>query len=87
MALPANFKRRMSKHALTVSTVIGVIAGIILGITLRKTAQQEYTQREIMYIEFPGQLFLRMLKGLILPLIVSSIVSAIGNLDLSLSGT
>lgn len=39
-----------------------------------------------MYINYVGDLFLRMLKSLILPLIVSSLVSAIGSLDLSLSG-
>ncbi|XP_033227941.1 excitatory amino acid transporter 3-like [Belonocnema kinseyi] len=86
MALPATFKRRFSKHALTFSTVVGVIAGIALGFILRTTAKEPYTPREIMYIDFPGHMFLRMLKGLILPLIVSSIISAIGNLDLSLSG-
>jgi Na+/H+-dicarboxylate symporter len=39
-----------------------------------------------MYVNFIGELFLRMLKSLILPLIVSSLISAIGSLDLSLSG-
>ncbi|OWR46882.1 high-affinity Na+-dependent glutamate transporter [Danaus plexippus plexippus] len=39
-----------------------------------------------MYFQYPGELFLRMLKSLIVPLLVSSIVSAIGSLDLSLSG-
>lgn len=38
-----------------------------------------------MYVQFPGDIFLRMLKMLIVPLLVSSIVSAIGSLDLSLS--
>lgn len=38
-----------------------------------------------MYVQFPGDLFLRMLKALIIPLLVSSITSAIGSLDLSLS--
>lgn len=38
-----------------------------------------------MYVQFPGDLFLRMLKMLIVPLLVSSIISAIGSLDLSLS--
>jgi len=33
-----------------------------------------------------GELFLRILKCLILPLIVSSMISAVGSLDLSLSG-
>nr|CAI5869470.1 unnamed protein product [Callosobruchus analis] len=39
-----------------------------------------------MYIRYLGDIFLQMLKGLILPLIVSSLISAITNLDLSLSG-
>ena len=39
-----------------------------------------------MYINYLGDLFLRMLKSLILPLIISSLISAIGSLDLSLSG-
>lgn len=39
-----------------------------------------------MYISYPGELFLRMLKCLIVPLLVSSITSAIGSLDLSMSG-
>lgn len=85
MALPSNFKKRISKHGLTLSTVLGVAAGIFLGLILRSNDRQ-WTKREIMYVDFPGHLFLRMLKGLILPLIISSIISAIGNLDLSLSG-
>jgi Na+/H+-dicarboxylate symporter len=39
-----------------------------------------------MYVSYIGDLFLRMLKSLILPLIVASLISAIGSLDLSLSG-
>lgn len=38
-----------------------------------------------MYVNFPGDLFLRMLKGLIIPLLVASIVQSVGSLDLSLS--
>lgn len=38
-----------------------------------------------MYVQFIGDIFLNMLKCLIIPLLVSSIVSAIGSLDLSLS--
>lgn len=77
----------MSENLLTLLTVFGVIGGTILGFTLRNIDKPGgWTAREIMYIQFPGDLFLRMLKGLILPLIVASIVSAIGSLDLSLSG-
>jgi Na+/H+-dicarboxylate symporter len=38
-----------------------------------------------MYLKFPGTLFLRMLKGMILPLIVPALIQATGSLDLSLS--
>lgn len=58
--------------------------GTIFGLILKNSGNQ-WTEREIMYIQYPGDLFLRMLKCLIVPLIVSSITSAIGALDLSLS--
>ena len=44
-----------------------------------------WSSRERMYVQFLGDLFLRMLKMLIVPLLTCSIISAIGNLDLSLS--
>ena len=39
-----------------------------------------------MYVSYVGKLFLRMLKALILPLIVPSLIAAVGSLDMSLSG-
>lgn len=38
-----------------------------------------------MYLKFVGDLFLRTLSAMILPLIVSSLIDAVGSLDLSLS--
>ncbi|XP_025989590.2 excitatory amino acid transporter 1 isoform X1 [Solenopsis invicta] len=72
-------------NTLTLLTVVGVIGGVVLGIILRST-REKWTPREIMYIGYIGDLFLRMLKSLILPLIISSLISAIGSLDMSLSG-
>ncbi|EZA62365.1 excitatory amino acid transporter 1 isoform X2 [Ooceraea biroi] len=76
----------LSHNALTILTMSGVIGGVVLGIILRNSRTDKWTPREIMYINYLGDLFLRMLKSLILPLIISSLVSAIGSLDLSLSG-
>ena len=45
-----------------------------------------WTDRETMYISYIGKLFLRMLKALILPLIIPSLIAAVGSLDMSLSG-
>lgn len=87
--LPRSRKEKIQSclrhNALTMLTVAGVVGGVVLGIVLKST-REKWTEREIMYVNYVGELFLRMLKGLILPLIVSSLISAIGSLDLSLSG-
>ena len=71
---------------MTFLSVIGVFGGVIFGVILRNSRDGPWTEREIMYVSYAGDIFLQMLKSLILPLIVASIVSAIGGLDLSLSG-
>lgn len=79
-------KSCLRSNALTVLTVLGVFGGAALGVALRASRTEKWPPREIMYVQYIGDLFLRMLKSLILPLIVSSLVSAIGSLDLTLSG-
>ena len=44
------------------------------------------TKEDITYIDFPGKIFINILKMLILPLIVSSIISALAQLDAQSSG-
>lgn len=66
-------------------TISGVIGGAVLGLILRFSREDSWSKREVMYVGYPGEIFLRSLKALIIPLIVSSLISAIGNLDLSLS--
>ncbi len=75
----------MRKNALTFATILGVVMGILLGVAL-KSRVAPYSKREAMYVGFPGELFLRALKGVIIPLIVSSIICAIGGMDMRLSG-
>lgn len=78
----------VKQNLLTLLTISGVVVGVILGIGLREvpTEGEQWTPRNVMYINFIGDLFLRMLKALILPLIVTSLIAAVGSLDLSLSG-
>lgn len=76
----------LKSSLLTLLTVLGVLAGVALGFILKTTSNTPWSSRQVMYVNFLGDLFLRMLKSLILPLIVSSLISAIANLDLSLSG-
>jgi Na+/H+-dicarboxylate symporter len=75
----------LKENLLTVVTIIGVVGGTIFGLALKNYSKEKWSQREIMYLQYPGDLFLSMLKCLIVPLIVSSITSAIGALDLTLS--
>lgn len=77
-------KRCMRGSLLTILTVAGVVGGIVLGVIL-KSIKADWTPREVMYIKFLGDLFLRTLRALILPLIFSSLVAAIGCLDISMS--
>jgi len=70
---------------LTLATMGGVVGGVIFGISLRQR-EEKWTDREVMYVTYLGELFLRMLKALILPLIVPSLITAVGSLDMSLSG-
>jgi len=72
-------------NLLPILTVVSVIGGVGFGLALRFSASKRWPARDVMYVQFPGDLFLRMLKALIIPLLVSSITSAIGSLDLSLS--
>lgn len=76
----------LHSNLLTILTLIGVVVGSVLGIILRSTRDDPWTQREVIYIQFIGDLFLRILKGLVLPLVVTTLIAAIGSLDLSVSG-
>ncbi|BES96440.1 Excitatory amino acid transporter [Nesidiocoris tenuis] len=79
------FLGTLRRNLLPTFTVLAVIGGVLTGAILRSTASSKWTAREVMYVQFPGDLFLRMLKGLIIPLLVASVTAAIGSLDLSLS--
>jgi len=78
-------KSCVRSSGLTLATLFGVIGGVVFGISLRQRTA-EWTEREIMYVSYAGELFLRALKALILPLIVPSLITAVGSLDMSLSG-
>ncbi len=52
-------------------TVLGVILGTIIGFAARAAKP---SAEVVMFIEFPGDVLMRMLKMLILPLIVSSLI-------------
>lgn len=75
--------RILRDNSLIIATCVAVIAALVLGFCLRG---QQWTERQIMYLAFPGDIFLRMLKCMILPLIVASMVSSVGSLDSKATG-
>ena len=68
-------------------TVVAVVFAMIIGVCIRNYWNEpKWTQRQLTYLEFPGELFLRSLMWLIIPLIVSSMISALGSLEGSFAG-
>ncbi|KAG8199894.1 hypothetical protein JTE90_015883 [Oedothorax gibbosus] len=73
----------MKKNLLLVLTVLAVIIGIALGFFARMFS---YTRETVTVVAFPGELLMRMLKMLILPLIISSMISGLAQLDAKACG-
>ena len=62
------------------------ILGIVLGIGLRESREKPWSKREAqLYVGFLGQLFLNMLKCVIIPLVIPSLITAIGKFFLHLT--
>uniref|UniRef100_A0A8C9N164 Amino acid transporter n=1 Tax=Serinus canaria TaxID=9135 RepID=A0A8C9N164_SERCA len=76
-------KSYLMRNAFVLFTVVAVILGVILGFSLRP---YKMSYREVKYFSFPGELLMRMLQMLVLPLIVSSLVTGIAALDSKASG-
>jgi len=75
----------LKQNILTIATLGGVIGGIILGVALKASKEEQWSKRDAMYVKYIGSLFLSMLKCIIIPLVIPSLIAAIGSMDLSLS--
>ncbi|CAH1243818.1 SLC1A3 [Branchiostoma lanceolatum] len=69
-------------NALLLLTILAVCLGVLIGFT----CAPHISDNDVKYISFPGTLLMRMLKMLILPLIVSSLISGVSSLDSKTSG-
>lgn len=68
----------LRRNLLVILTVSGVLVGVGLGMAVRS---MDLTKAQMTYFAFPGELLLRMLKMIILPLVVCSLVSGAASLD------
>uniref|UniRef100_A0A8C3B9D2 Amino acid transporter n=1 Tax=Cairina moschata TaxID=8855 RepID=A0A8C3B9D2_CAIMO len=74
----------LRRNLLLTLTVFGVILGALCGGLLRLATPID--PDIIMLIAFPGDILMRMLKMLILPLIISSLITGLSGLDAKASG-
>lgn len=65
---------------LLTSVIMGFVVGYILSISY------DFDPETIDYIKFPGTVFMGMLKMMIIPLIVSSLIASLASLESALSG-
>ncbi|KAF5906580.1 inactive serine protease PAMR1-like isoform X1, partial [Clarias magur] len=70
---------KFMKNLLLALTVLGVIVGSVAGVLLRFSSPLH--PDVIMIIAFPGDILMRMLKMVILPLIISSLITGLAGLD------
>ncbi|KAL8177934.1 UNVERIFIED_CONTAM: Excitatory amino acid transporter 1 [Gekko kuhli] len=71
------------RHIFVLLTISSVLLGITLAMALRP---YRMTYRQVKYFSFPGELLMRMLQMLVLPLIVSSLITGMASLDGRASG-
>ncbi|XP_067255250.1 solute carrier family 1 member 3b isoform X4 [Chanodichthys erythropterus] len=76
-------KTFLRRNAFVLFTVGAVVFGIALGFALRS---YKMSYREVKYFSFPGELLMRMLQMLVLPLLISSLITGMAALDSRASG-
>ncbi|XP_055051985.2 neutral amino acid transporter B(0) [Misgurnus anguillicaudatus] len=71
-------KRIAMANLLVILTVAAVIVGVFIGLGVRSAG---LSRTQVIYFGFPGELLIRMLKMIIIPLVVCSLVSGAASID------
>ncbi|CAG9858133.1 unnamed protein product [Phyllotreta striolata] len=77
------FEKWVTKNMLLILTLMGVLFGGAIGFSLRPL---RLSQTAVILISYPGELYMRILKLVILPLIMSSLITGCSSLDAKLNG-
>ncbi|XP_013176205.1 PREDICTED: excitatory amino acid transporter isoform X2 [Papilio xuthus] len=80
---PTGLRKCLVDNAMLVVTLIGVIAGVTIGFGLRP---YHLGPDMLMVISYPGEIFMRLLKLMILPLIIASLIAGSASLNAKMSG-
>ena len=76
--------RLCKQNALLISTAVSVVAAVLVGVIISLCSRPDRVA--ILCVSLPGEVFLSLLQLLVVPLIVLSIVTGIGNMKLASSG-
>jgi solute carrier family 1 (high affinity glutamate transporter) protein 2 len=76
-------KAWLQDNLLLFLTFTGVLSGFVLGTSLRSF---DLSQETILLIAYPGELFMRLLKLMILPLIIASLITGAASLNARMNG-
>ncbi|XP_012253588.2 excitatory amino acid transporter isoform X1 [Athalia rosae] len=79
----ADTRKWIQDNLLLLVTLSGVLLGVILGFGLRPLGLGESA---VMLISYPGELFMRLLKLMILPLVIASLISGSASLNARMNG-
>lgn len=75
--------RLTGRHWQLILTILSVFAGVPLGLSMRTMHPDHHL---ITFIGFPGEIFMNMLKMLILPLIAASLIAGLLLLHIETDG-
>eukprot|EP00088_Acartia_fossae_P066856 TRINITY_DN8307_c0_g1_i1.p1 TRINITY_DN8307_c0_g1~~TRINITY_DN8307_c0_g1_i1.p1 ORF type:complete len:522 (+),score=142.21 TRINITY_DN8307_c0_g1_i1:372-1937(+) len=73
----------LKENLLLAATFSGVVLGVLLGLALRP---MELEKETIDLIAYPGELFMRLLKLMILPLVIASLITGAASLNAKMNG-
>uniref|UniRef100_A0A131XFP7 Amino acid transporter n=1 Tax=Hyalomma excavatum TaxID=257692 RepID=A0A131XFP7_9ACAR len=78
MPVTERLRKFAKEHLFLLLTLAGVVAGVVLGLGLRHMSLSEST---IMLLGMPGEVFMRCLRMLVLPMMIASIITGSANLS------
>jgi len=79
-------KRNLLLVLLVMGAIIGFAIGAIINDPVNRITDPEKKATVIMLINFPGELFMNMLKMIILPLVIASLITAVSTLNPNVAG-